>query len=64
MAIHNCPWISDSNWVAIFPCNLDPAIPGGKGWFAKQVFIDYALRGMEEQGAHYDGIALDSFGGL
>jgi hypothetical protein len=63
VGINQCSWMADSNWGAIFPCNLDPDIPGGKGWFASRVFIDYALRGMDEQGAHYDGIALDSFGG-
>ena len=64
VGIFSCPWIGDSNWGAIFPCNLDPDIPGGKGCFASRVFIDYALRGMDEQGAHFDGIALDSFGGF
>jgi hypothetical protein len=63
VGIIQAPWISDSQWAAIFPCNLDPDIPGGKGWFASRVFIDYALRGMDEQGARFDGIALDSFGG-
>jgi len=63
VAILQCSWMGDSNWGAVFPCNLDPDIPGGKGWFASRVFIDYALRGMEDAGAHFDGIALDSFGG-
>lgn len=63
VAILQCSWMGDSNWGAVFPCNLDPDIPGGKGWFASRVFIDYALRGMEDAGVHYDGIALDSFGG-
>jgi hypothetical protein len=64
LAICQCPWIGDSNWDAMFPCNLDPDIPGGKGWFASRVFIDVALADMESRGTSYDGIALDSFGGF
>lgn len=57
------PWMGESQLGFIFPCSLDPDIPEGKGWFARQVFIESGLKGMLESGAHYDGIALDSFGG-
>jgi hypothetical protein len=57
------PWMAESQLGVIFPCNLDPDIPQGKGWFCREVFIESALQGMIESGAHYDGIALDSFGG-
>jgi len=57
------PWMSESQWGVIFPCNLDPDIPKGKGWFNSRIYLDYALPGMEEQGTHVDGIALDSLGG-
>jgi len=56
-------WMTESKWGVIFPCNLDPDIPGGKGWFCRRVYIDPHLDGFEAAGAHFDGIALDSFGG-
>ncbi len=56
-------WMRKSRWGAIFACNLCPNIPRGKGWFNLQEIIEPALRSMEKHGAHYDGIALDSFGG-
>ncbi|HUS80612.1 MAG TPA: hypothetical protein VM283_05040, partial [Armatimonadota bacterium] len=56
-------WIGDSKWGIIFPCNLDPDLPDGKGWFCRQVFIDSGLRAAEQAGVHYDGVGLDSFGG-
>ncbi len=57
------PWMGESQWGCILPCNLDPTIPGGKGEFNSRVYLDYNLKGLEEAGAHYDGIGLDSFGG-
>lgn len=57
------PWMSESRWGVIFPCNLDPDIPGGKGHFCKELFLETGLKEMQEAGCHYDGIALDSFGG-
>lgn len=57
-------WMSESQLGFMFPCNLDPDIPEGKGWFARNVFLEPGLKGMLETGAHYDGIALDSFGGF
>ena len=58
------PWMSESQLGFMFPCNLDPDIPWGKGWFARNVYIESGLQGMLESGAHYDGIGLDSFGGF
>lgn len=57
------PWMGESKWGCIFPCNLDPEIPGGKGRFNIDVVLKYALRGWEADGVRIDGIALDSFGG-
>ena len=56
-------WIGDSKWGAIFPCNLDPDIPDGRGRFDLDVTLDHCLRGWEAAGVRCDGIALDSFGG-
>jgi len=56
-------WMSESKWGVIFPCNLDPDIPEGKGWFCRELFIEPGLQMYEDAGAHHDGIALDSFGG-
>lgn len=57
------PWMGESQWGCIFPCNLDPEMPGGKGRFNIDVVLSYSLRGWEAQGARIDGIALDSLGG-
>jgi hypothetical protein len=57
------PWMGESKWGCIFPCNLDPSIPQGKGWFNTRVYIDYNLRDYQPPGPHMDGIGLDSFGG-
>lgn len=57
------PWMGESKWGGIFPCNLDPEIPDGKGKFNTDIVLSYCLRGWEAQGAHIDGIALDSLGG-
>jgi len=56
-------WIGDNRWGVIFPCNLDPDTPEGKGWFCHELFIESGLQMAENAGAHYDGIGLDSFGG-
>jgi len=57
------PWMEESKWGAIFPCNLDPDIADGKGPFCRDIFIEPGLTAPEAIGAHYDGIGLDSFGG-
>jgi len=57
------PWMGESKWGMMFACNLDPEIPDGKGWFARSVYIAPALKAADEAGVHYDGVALDSFGG-
>ncbi|MCX7598419.1 MAG: hypothetical protein N2512_06070, partial [Armatimonadetes bacterium] len=57
------PWMGESKWGCIFPCNLDPEIPGGKGRFNIDVVLKYALLGWEADGVRIDGIALDSLGG-
>lgn len=57
------PWMFESQWGVIFPCNLDPDIPGGKGYFCKELYLESGLREMRQAGCHFDGIALDSFGG-
>lgn len=62
-SIGQYPWMGESKWGVIFPCNLDPDIPEGKGPFCSKVFLDTGLREMEAAGAHYDGIGLDSLGG-
>ena len=56
------PWMSESKWGVIIPCNLDPDILEGKGQFASRVYLDSRLVEMAEAGAHFDGIALDSLG--
>lgn len=61
--IGNYPWIGDSGWGAIFPCNLDPDIPNGYGRFDTDVSLKSAFQFYERNGAHLDGIALDSYGG-
>jgi hypothetical protein len=57
------PWMAESQWGCIFPNNLDPDIPGGKGWFNSRVYLDYNLRDYEALGARFDGIGLDSLCG-
>lgn len=57
------PWMGESRWGVMYHCNLDPDIPQGKGWFAWEVYLYPELQAAEEQGAHYDGVGLDSFGG-
>jgi len=57
------PWMTESQWGTIFPCSLDPDIPGGKGVFCRDVYLETGFEDMEAAGAHYDGVALDSFGG-
>lgn len=57
------PWMGESKWGVIFPCNLDPDIPGGKGRFDADIYLESGLAEMREAGARYDGIALDSLGG-
>jgi len=57
------PWMGESQWGCIFPSNLDPTIPNGKGWFNRRVYLDYNLQEMADASAHYDGIGLDSLGG-
>ncbi len=56
-------WMRLSRWGAILACNLAPALPGGKGRFNLERILEPALKAMRSHGAHYDGIALDSFGG-
>ncbi len=63
LSVGQYSWIGDSRWGVIFPCNLDPDIPAGKGWFCRNLFIEPGLQTGEDAGAHYDGVALDSFGG-
>lgn len=63
LGIGQYSWIGDSRWGVIFPCNLDPDIPEGKGWFCRELFVESGLQMAEAAGAHYDGIGLDSFGG-
>ncbi len=63
LSVGQYSWIGDSRWGVIFPCNLDPDIPAGKGWFCRNLFIEPGLQMGEDAGAHYDGVALDSFGG-
>lgn len=50
-------------WGAIFFCNLSPLLPGGKGEFNLRRVIEPSLKLMEKQGARFDGVGLDSFGG-
>ncbi len=57
------PWMGESQWGCIFPLNLDPGIPGGKGQFCRNAYIAPALADAVAHGVHYDGIGLDSFGG-
>lgn len=56
-------WMGESKWGNIFPCNLDPKIPNGKGRFNSDVYLATGLREMEAAGGKYDGIGLDSLGG-
>jgi len=62
-SIGQYPWMGESRWGVMFHCNLDPDIPDGKGWFAQEVYLRPELQWADEQGAHYDGVGLDSFGG-
>lgn len=62
-AIGQYPWMGESQWGVMFHCNLDPDIPDGKGWFAQEVYLKPELQWADEQGAHFDGVGLDSFGG-
>lgn len=57
------PWMNKSKWGAILSCNLAPRIPAGRGQFNLEQVIVPSLESMQAQGAHYDGIALDSLGG-
>jgi len=61
--IGNFPWIGNSGWGAIFPCNLDPDIPDGYGRFDMDVSYKSAFELYKKQGARLDGFALDSYGG-
>jgi hypothetical protein len=55
-------WIGDSGLGAMFPCNLDPDIPGGKGRFNTQVAIRTMFEDQEKvTGARMDGLSLDCF---
>ncbi len=63
LSVGQYPWMAESKWGIIFPCNLDPDIPEGKGRFCRELFIEPGLQASEEAGAHHDGVALDSFGG-
>ncbi|MBI2298866.1 MAG: hypothetical protein HYU66_07950 [Armatimonadetes bacterium] len=56
-------WMSESKWGVILPCDLDPDIPQGKGWFCREPYLESGLLEMQEAGAHFDGIGLDSLGG-
>lgn len=56
-------WMSKSKWGAILSCNLAPSIPEGKGRLNLEQIIFPSLRNMEQQGARFDGIGLDSLGG-
>lgn len=56
-------WMQKSKWGAILSCNLTPAIPEGKGQMNLRQIITPSLQNMEKEGAHYDGIGLDSLGG-
>jgi hypothetical protein len=57
------PWMGESQWGCIFPNNLDPDIPDGKGPFNLRVYLDYNLKAYDEAGARFDGIGLDSLCG-
>jgi len=57
------PWMGESQWGCIFPNNLDPDIPGGKGAFNVGVYLDYNLKAVEDAGARFSGIGLDSLCG-
>jgi hypothetical protein len=57
------PWMGESKWGCIFPCDLDPDIPQGKGPFNTNIYLEYNLKAYEEAGAPFAGIGLDSFGG-
>jgi hypothetical protein len=57
-------WMNKSKWGAIVSCNLAPGIPEGKGQLNLQGIISPSVQNMENTGAHYDGIGLDSFGGF
>ena len=57
------PWMGESGMGVMFPCNLDPDIPNGKGWFASEIYLKPELAHADQVGAHYDGVGLDSFGG-
>jgi hypothetical protein len=61
--IGEMPWMGESKWGCIFPCDLDPDLPGGKGPFNTDIYLEYNLKASEEAGAPFAGIGLDSFGG-
>jgi len=61
--IGNFPWIGNSGWGAIFPCNLDPDIPDGYGRFDLDFSYKSAFEQYKKQGALLGGFALDSYGG-
>lgn len=63
MGIAQYSWMSESKWGGLIPCNLDPDIPEGKGWFAREVFLLPEFNDARRTGTPYDGVALDSFCG-
>ncbi len=62
VVIDRPPWMRN-RWGATLSCNLSPTLPEGKGQFNIQKVILPAVEQMEKEGAHYDGLALDSLGG-
>jgi len=61
--IERVPWMGDSWRACSYTCNLDPDIPGGKGWFNDTVALDWGFRTWEGQGVRLDGVGLDVIGG-
>jgi len=61
-AVAKRDWIGDSGVGAMFPCNLDPRIPEGKGRFNTDVAIRAMLEDREKaSGARMHGLSLDCF---
>jgi hypothetical protein len=61
-AVAKRDWIGDSGLGAMFPCNLDPDIPDGKGRFNTQVAIRTMFEDQEKAtGVRMDGLSLDCF---
>ncbi|WP_176012959.1 hypothetical protein [Victivallis sp. Marseille-Q1083] len=55
-------WIGDSGFGAMIPCNLNPAIPGGKGLVNEDLCLIPTIAQIEETtGARIDGFGLDCF---